>query len=91
MPAPTECMDKQLLEILVCPVTGLSLSLAAADDIEAVNTAIEAGTAEHADGNPVTERVAALLITRDRTTGYRVDDGIPVMLPERGITLSGLL
>ncbi|WP_423822504.1 Trm112 family protein [Salinisphaera sp. SPP-AMP-43] len=80
-------MDKQLLEILVCPVTGLSLSPAAAADIEALNTAIDNGTAEYADGSAVTERVAALLITRDRATGYRIDDGIPIMLPDRGIAL----
>ena len=28
------------------------------------------------------------LVTADRHTAYRVDDGIPVMLPERGIDLS---
>lgn len=81
-------MDKQLLEILVCPVTGLSLSLAETADIDALNTAIDAGTAAYADGSAVTERIDALLISRDRATGYRIDDGIPIMLPERGIALS---
>lgn len=80
-------MDKQLLEILVCPVTGLSLSLAESNEIDALNAAIDEGTAEYADGSAVTKRVAALLVTRDHATGYRIDDGIPIMLPERGITL----
>lgn len=80
-------MDKQLLEILVCPVTGLSLAPAEAADIDALNAAIDDGSAEYADGSVVAERVSALLITRDRTTGYRIDDGIPIMLPERGIIL----
>lgn len=82
-------MDKQLLEILVCPVTGLSLAPAEAADIETLNAAIDAGNAEYADGSAVTERVTALLVTRDQATGYRVDDGIPIMLPERGIVLPG--
>ncbi len=80
-------MDKQLLEILVCPVTGLSLSPAEPNEIDALNTAIDNGSAEYADGSAVSERVAALLVTRDRATGYRIDDGIPIMLPERGIAL----
>lgn len=84
-------MDKQLLEILVCPVTGLSLNLAETADIETLNTAINNGSVEYADGSRVTERITALLVTRDHATGYRVDDDIPVMLPEQGIVLSGVL
>lgn len=81
-------MDKQLLEILVCPVTGLSLSPAEVAEIDALNAAIDDGSAEYADGSAVAERVSALLVTRDHATGYRIDDGIPIMLPERGIALA---
>ncbi|RJS93362.1 Trm112 family protein [Salinisphaera sp. Q1T1-3] len=80
-------MDKQLLEILVCPVSGLSVSPADSETIDALNADIAAGRARHADDSVVDERVVALLVTRDGATGYRVDDGIPVMLPERGIAL----
>lgn len=87
----SESMNKQLLEILVCPVTGLSLTVAQARDIESLNAAIGRGVVEYADGNLVRETVSELLITRDRTTGYRIDDEIPIMLPERGIMLAEVL
>lgn len=82
-------MDKQLLEILVCPVSGLSVSLADGPTIAALNESIDAGRLRHVDESTVTERIQALLVTSDGETGYRMDDGIPVMLPERGIALPG--
>jgi hypothetical protein len=53
-----------------------------------MNARIEASGIRHADGSPVTERLEAALITADHATAYRIDDGIPVMLPERGIDLA---
>lgn len=78
-------MDKHLLEVLVCPVTGLPLSLADSETLQALNQAIQAGQAEYADGQAVTASVDELLLTRDQATGYRIDDGIPMLLPENGI------
>ena len=82
-------MDKQLLDILVCPVSGAALSMADHDALTAINAEIDQGRATYADQSPVAQRVQAMLVTRDGRLGYRVDDGIPIMLPERGIALPG--
>ena len=81
-------VDKKLLDILVCPVTGAAVSLADADTLSQMNARISAGEVRHVDDSLVAEPLDAALVTADRATIYRVDDGIPVMLPERGIDLS---
>ena len=81
-------MDKKLLDILVCPVSGAAVSLADAETLARMNERIDAGEARYVDESTVTESLDAALVTADRATAYRVDDGIPVMLPERGIDLS---
>ncbi|WP_293620802.1 Trm112 family protein [Salinisphaera sp.] len=81
-------VDKKLLDILVCPVSGAAVSLADADTLARMNERIDAGEARYVDESTVTESLDAALVTADRATAYRVDDGIPVMLPERGIDLS---
>lgn len=78
-------MDKRLLDILVCPVSGAALAPADADTLAGVNAAIEAGAARHADGSAVDEPLQDALLTADGSTLYRIDDGIPMMLPDRGI------
>lgn len=78
-------MDSQLLEILICPVTGAALHRLEGDDLDALNARIQSGSAEYADGTTVDAALEAGLITADGRTVYRVDDDIPVMLPERGI------
>lgn len=80
-------MDKQLLEILVCPVTGAALERADADRLADLNKRINEKLLKFADGNVVDVNLGAALITRDGRTAYMVDDGIPVMLPEKGIVL----
>lgn len=78
-------MDKKLLDVLVCPVTGAALAPANEDTLARVNTTIEAGEARHADGSPVEQILEQALITSDNATLYRIDDGIPMMLPDRAI------
>lgn len=83
-------VDKQLLDILVCPVSGAAVALADTGLVSQINTRIDAGDMRHADDSRVESRLEAALVTADRATAYRVDDGIPVMLPERGIDLTPL-
>lgn len=78
-------MDKKLLDILVCPVTGSPLTPLTAEQRDAVNARVENGTLRYVDGSPVETPLEDGLITADRHTVYRVDDDIPVLLPERGI------
>lgn len=81
-------MDKKLLDILVCPVSGAAVVMADAALLADANERIARGVLQHADGKPVAEPLDAALITQDRHTLYRIHDGIPMMLPEHGIEWS---
>jgi uncharacterized protein YbaR (Trm112 family) len=78
-------MDKRLLDILCCPVSKTPVRPLAKAELDALNSAIEQGKVDTVAGSPVRERIGEALITTDRKVIYRVDDGIPVMLPEEGI------
>lgn len=78
-------MDRKLLDILVCPASRQPLALLEPAGLEALNRAIAAGGATRADGSAQAEALREALVTRDRRTVYRVDDGIPVLLAEEAI------
>jgi uncharacterized protein YbaR (Trm112 family) len=78
-------MDRKLVDLLVCPATRQPLALLDKPGLEALNAAIAAGNVQRVDGSRQTEPLREALITRDRRTVYRVDDGIPVLLIEEGI------
>ena len=78
-------MDRKLLDILVCPATRQSLSMLEAGALEALNRAIGEGRVKRNDDGVQAEALREALVTRDRKTVYRVDDGIPVLLVEDGI------
>ncbi|WP_233841112.1 Trm112 family protein [Dyella sp. 2HG41-7] len=78
-------MDKRLLDILCCPVSKTPVRPLNAGELNAVNRAIEGGQALNVAGAAVHNRLAEGLITVDRKVIYRIEDGIPVMLPEEGI------
>jgi uncharacterized protein YbaR (Trm112 family) len=83
-------MDRKLLDLLVCPATRQPLALLDKPGLEALNAAIAAGGVTREDGAPQTEAVREALITRDRKTLYRIDDGIPVLLIEEGIPVASV-
>ncbi|TAL95007.1 MAG: hypothetical protein EPN69_05840 [Rhodanobacter sp.] len=78
-------MDKRLLDILCCPVSKTPVRLLTRHQLDALNEAIASGKVDTVAGVAVRERVAEALITIDRKLIYRIEDGIPVMLPEEGI------
>ena len=78
-------MYRKLLDLLCCPATRQSLALLDAQGLEALNRAIAAGGVKRADDSAQTEALREALLTRDRKTVYRVDDGIPVLLAEEAI------
>lgn len=78
-------MDRKLLDILCCPTTRQSLALLDSQGLDALNRAIGAGEVKRADDTVQTEPLREALLTRDRKTVYRVDDGIPVLLAEEAI------
>jgi uncharacterized protein YbaR (Trm112 family) len=78
-------MDKRLLDILCCPVSKTPVRLLGRGELDAVNAAIDRGEVDTVTGAAVRHRLEEGLITVDRKVIYRIDDGIPVMLPEEGI------
>lgn len=78
-------MDRKLLDLLCCPTSRQPLALLDARGLDALNQAIGAGGVRRADESAQTEALRQALITRDRKTVYRVDDGIPVLLAEEAI------
>ncbi|WP_130617802.1 Trm112 family protein [Dyella amyloliquefaciens] len=78
-------MDKRLLDILCCPVSKVPVRPLTSNEMEALNAAIAAGQVQTVAGTAVRTALSEGLITTDRKVIYRVEDGIPVMLPEEGI------
>jgi uncharacterized protein YbaR (Trm112 family) len=78
-------MDRKLLDILCCPATRQSLALLDPQGLDALNRAIGTGGIKRADDTTQAEPLREALLTRDRKTIYRVDDGIPVLLAEEAI------
>jgi len=83
-------MDRKLLDLLVCPVTRQPLSLLDSRGLQALNDAIQTGGVTRGDGSLQAEPVREALVTRDRRTVYRIDDGIPVLLAEEAIATTQL-
>jgi len=78
-------IDRKLLDILCCPVTGVPLKLLRKDQLSALNTLIAAGKARYFNDDVVTTPLQEALITENGERIYRVDDGIPIMLEDRAI------
>ena len=79
-------IDNKLLEILVCPATKVPVKLLAKDRLAILNRSIEGGEIKHVNGESLQGALSEALITTDGRTIYPVDDGIPIMLEEQGIT-----
>ena len=78
-------MDRKLLDILACPASRQPLAMLDAAGLDALNHAIAAGSVRRVDDAVQSEPLREALLTRDRKTIYRIDDGIPVLLVEEGI------
>ena len=83
-------IESSLLDIVCCPVTQLPLQRLAAAQLERLNAAIARQDIKSRDGAIVTEPIDEVLVTRDGRVGYPVEDGIPVLLEDRGILLTQL-
>jgi len=78
-------MDRKLLDLLCCPTTRQPLAVLDARGLEALNRAIGEGQVKRADDTAQTDALREALVTHDRKTVYRVEDGIPVLLAEEAI------
>ncbi|MCY4223113.1 MAG: hypothetical protein OXC25_05925 [Thiotrichales bacterium] len=78
-------VDPKLLEILVCPITKVSVRMLGKQKLAVLNRAIAEGHVKHMHGAVVDAPLDEALITSDGRTVYRVDDGIPIMLEDSAI------
>ena len=78
-------INADLLQILCCPASKTPVEMVDGDRLDRLNAAIAAGYVRYTDGTPVEEPLKEALATTDGQTVYRIDDGIPVMLVDRGI------
>ncbi|MDA3913046.1 hypothetical protein [Oleiagrimonas sp.] len=78
-------MDKHLLDILCCPVKKTPIRMLRNDELQHLNQAITRGQIQNVAGDPVDRALQAGLITTDGKVVYRIEDDIPVLLPEEGI------
>ncbi len=78
-------VDPKLLEILVCPITRVSVRMLGKQKLAVLNRAIAEGGVRHMDGAVVDSPLDEALVTSDGRTVYRVDDGIPIMLEDLAI------
>ncbi|UCE04304.1 MAG: hypothetical protein JSW67_15545 [Candidatus Latescibacterota bacterium] len=83
-------MRKDLLEILVCPVTKEPLEVLPDEKRAALNALIEKRKIQNVGGKQVEQVLQEGLITTDGKTIYRIDDDIPIMLAEEGIAAEQL-
>jgi len=81
-------MDKNLLDIICCPVTRLPLEILDAARLDTLNAAIRNGTVQNEADERVAEACSEALISRDGHRIYPVRDGIPVLLAEESIQWS---
>ena len=80
-------VKQELIEMLCCPVERRPLRLMAPDDLRALNRAIATGHASDAGGARVVEAIESGLATVDGASFYPVQEGVPVLVPARRITI----
>lgn len=80
-------VSQELLDILICPETKQTLTLASEAQLAALNERIRAGQVQRRGGDPVGDAITAALIREDGRVLYPIEDEIPVMLIEESIEL----
>ena len=78
-------IDKELLEILVCPETGEPLEEAGREVIDRLNELVEIGTLVDRSGERVSEKIEGGLICSGGKYLYPVRENIPILLIESSI------
>jgi uncharacterized protein len=82
---PNLMIDQKLLEILCCPVSKTPLVMLSKAQLAFLNAKITEQNVVNVDGVGLSGQVQAGLISTDGKIIYRMDDSIPVLLPEEGI------
>jgi uncharacterized protein len=80
-------ISKELLDILLCPDSKQSLTLADPVMLDTLNQRIRQGTLTNRGGAVVSEPIDGGLVREDRRYLYPVRDDIPIMLIDEAIPL----
>ncbi len=83
-------IDEQLREIICCPKTRQNLQELPASEVEKINQQVSQKTVKYINGTTVDSPLQKALITEDGRLIYRVDDGIPVLLIDKGIATESI-
>ena len=83
-------LSAELLAILCCPESKVGLRLLSGSEITRLNQSIQNGAVTNHKGDAVTEIFTEGLITEDSQKIYRINEGIPVLLIDEGLSGSYL-
>ena len=83
-------MRKKILNILCCPVTRQPLSKVTGKKLTALNEAIENGSITNREKKSIKKKLLDALITKGGLLLYPIEEGIPVLLENRSISLDQL-
>lgn len=83
-------LDPELLEILVCPETKQSVTLADDELLDRVNRSVDQGTLVNRGGETIEDKMDGGLVREDRAVMYPVRDGIPIMLVDEAVSLQDI-
>jgi uncharacterized protein YbaR (Trm112 family) len=83
-------ISPHLLEILVCPVTKLPVSLMSKERLLKLNDLIGSNEVNTKDGKLLSTPLLQALITSNNSTIYQVIDDIPIMLEDQAIDAKSL-
>ena len=78
------------MNILCCPVTRQPLSKVTGKKLTALNEAIENGSITNREKKSIKKKLLDALITKDGLLLYPIEEGIPVLLENRSISLDQL-
>lgn len=82
-------IDPEFLRVMICPRTHSPLRVASADEIDALNARISAGTAVTFGGRTVSDAVVEGLVPEGEPVLYPIVEGIPVLLVDEAIRMKG--
>ncbi|WKZ56489.1 MAG: hypothetical protein QY326_07100 [Bdellovibrionota bacterium] len=81
-------ISEELLAILVCPKTHQRLRLASAEELAAINHAIERHQIRSVSGETVQNNIDGALVREDGQLCYPIRADIPILLYDEALTLS---